>query len=149
MVVPSDSGKKIKFHYSYGDTFKVCPNDGNLKYIGGTNIILTVDKSITYTELIVKWWDICGPSMNLRCKLPMDDLYSLVKVTSDEDLNYVMEEYDRVGKNMKIRAILDPLPPPIPEVFEDYFRSYKLAGVKFFGYTPPQVYHVDQAMAGH
>lgn len=112
----------------------MCPNDGKLKYIGGTNKIMTVDKSITYTELIVKMWDICEPSMNLRCKLPMDDFYLLVKVTSDEDLNYVMEEYDRVGKDMKIRAILDPLPPRITEVVHDYFRN-KVAGVKFFGYV--------------
>ncbi|CAH1426700.1 unnamed protein product [Lactuca virosa] len=147
MAAPSGSSKKIKFHHSYGGTFKVCPNDGKLKYIGGINKIMTVDQTITYTELIVKMWDICGPSMNLRCKLPRDDFYLLVQVTSDKDLNYVMEEYERVGKDMKIRAILDPLPPPITEVVDDYFRS-KVASMKFFDYTPSQFYHIDQAVDG-
>ncbi|MFS7897582.1 putative PB1 domain-containing protein [Helianthus anomalus] len=45
--------------------------------------------------------------MRLRCKLPHDDLDSLVHVKSDEDLAYVLEEYDQCKEDLKIRAILD------------------------------------------
>ncbi|KAI3524228.1 hypothetical protein L1887_02880 [Cichorium endivia] len=123
MAAPSSSSKKMKLHYGYGGKFMMSGNGGKLRYIGGTNKIMTVDRGITYTELIVKLWDMCGPSMILRCKLPMDDDDLLVHLTSDEDLAYVMEEYDRTGKDLKIRAILDPLPPAITEVVDDYFRG--------------------------
>ncbi|KAI3790458.1 hypothetical protein L2E82_03506 [Cichorium intybus] len=108
MAAPSSSSKKMKLHYGYGGKFMMCGNGGKLRYVGGTNKIMTVDRGITYTELIVKLWDMCGPSMILRCKLPMDGDDLLVHVTSDEDLAYVMEEYDRTGKDLKIRVILDP-----------------------------------------
>lgn len=109
----------------------MCPNDAKVKYVGGTNKIITVDRDISYTELIVKMWDICGASMNLRCMLPMEDFYLLVHVTSNEDLHYIIQQYDRSEELMiRIRAILDPVPPPI----DDYLSSKsKVASVKFSG----------------
>ncbi|XP_076883014.1 RAF-like serine/threonine-protein kinase PRAF [Bidens hawaiensis] len=104
----SSNNKKIKFHYGYGGTITPGKNSRKLRYKGGTNGILKVDRGITYTELVVKLWDVCGPSMSLRCTLPYDDLDSLVHVESDEDLAYVLEEYDRCGdQDLKIRVILD------------------------------------------
>ncbi|KAF5797498.1 putative PB1 domain-containing protein [Helianthus annuus] len=94
MATLSSSNKKIKFHYGFGGTITPGKNSGKLRYKGGTNGILKVDRGITYTELVVKLWDASGPSMRLRCKLPHDDLDSLVHVRSDEDLAYVLEEYD-------------------------------------------------------
>ncbi|KAF5774157.1 putative PB1 domain-containing protein [Helianthus annuus] len=107
MATPSSSNKKIKFYYGYGGTITPSKSSGKLRYEGGTNGILKVDRGITYTELVVKLWDACGPSMLLRCKLPHDDLDSLVNVRSDEDLAYVLEEYDQCSEDLKIRAILD------------------------------------------
>ncbi|KAI3725514.1 hypothetical protein L1987_65304 [Smallanthus sonchifolius] len=98
MTTSSSSNKKIKLHYGYGGTITPCTNGGKLRYVGGTNEILKVDRGITYMELIIKLWDTCGPSMSLRCKLPHDDLDSLVHVRSDEDL---------CNENLNIRAILD------------------------------------------
>ncbi|KAJ0727565.1 putative PB1 domain-containing protein [Helianthus annuus] len=107
MATLSTSNKKIKFHYGFGGTITPGKNGGKLRYKGGTNGILKVDRGITYTELVVKLWDASGPSMRLRCKLPHDDLDSLVHVRSDEDLAYVLEEYDQCNEDLKIRAILD------------------------------------------
>ncbi|XP_076954669.1 RAF-like serine/threonine-protein kinase 20 [Bidens hawaiensis] len=104
----SSNNKKIKFHYGYGGTITPGKNGGELRYKGGTNGILKVDRGISYTELVVKLWDnACGPSMSLRCTLPYEDLDSLVHVRSDEDLAYVLEEYDQCGEDLKIRVILD------------------------------------------
>jgi hypothetical protein len=61
----------------------------------------------------VKFGESCGSTMNLRCKLPSEDLDVLISVTNDEDLACVMEEYNRVWlsthQDLKIRAILSPL----------------------------------------
>ncbi|KAI3736536.1 hypothetical protein L2E82_26370 [Cichorium intybus] len=54
----------------------------------------------------LKFWVACGFSADLKCKLPSEDLYVLVSVTCDEDLAAVVEEYDRVSPDAKIRAIL-------------------------------------------
>ncbi|KAI3519756.1 hypothetical protein L2E82_32038 [Cichorium intybus] len=126
MAAPSSSNKKIKFHYSYGGKIMWCEKDVKLHYVGGTNKIMAVDRGISYTELIVKLWDACGPSMCLRCKLPNEDLDCLVHVSSDKDLADVIEEYDWTGKDLKIRAILDPLPSPITKVVDDYL-GHKVA----------------------
>ncbi|KAF5771065.1 putative PB1 domain-containing protein [Helianthus annuus] len=107
MTTSSSSNKKIKLHYGYGGTITPGKNGGKLRYEGGANGIMKVDRGITYTELVVKLWDVCGPSMRLRCKLPHNDLDSLVHVWSDEDLAYVLEEYDQCSEDLKIRAILD------------------------------------------
>lgn len=59
--------------------------------------------------------------MFLRCQLPMEDLDSLVSITSDEDLANLIEEYDRTCSpsplplpSLKIRAFLS-LPKPIKQ----------------------------------
>ncbi|CAK9137550.1 unnamed protein product [Ilex paraguariensis] len=105
----------IKFLYSYGG--KIVPRkvDGKLRYVGGFTRVVAVDRSITFTELIVKFGELCGSSTSLRCKLPSEDLDVLVSITSDEDLFNVIEVYDRVSfdekSEMKIRAVLFPIKP--------------------------------------
>lgn len=47
--------------------------------------------------------------MILKCKLPTEDLDVLVSIKSDEELRIVIEEYERVSPESKIRAILFPM----------------------------------------
>lgn len=115
MTRPLDSNitrNTIKFLYSYGGKVLPRPTDGQLRYVGGYTRVLAVDRSITYAELMVKFGELCGSSMKLKCKLPNEDLDLLVTITCDEDLDSAIEEYDRVSissnKDMKIRAILFP-----------------------------------------
>ncbi|KAI3688693.1 hypothetical protein L2E82_46459 [Cichorium intybus] len=110
----TNSGKKtstatLKFLYSYGG--KILPRhiDGKLRYIGGHTRVLAADRSVTHAELIFKFWEACGFSVDLKCKLPTEDLDVLVSVTCDEDLAAVVEEYDRVSPDAKIRAVLCPV----------------------------------------
>lgn len=121
MVGPSLDN--IKFLCSYGG--KILPRypDGKLRYHGGQTRVLAVNRSISFSELLVKLGEMCGTSVSLRCQLPTEDLDALVSVTSDEDLANLIEEYDRVASisssPLKIRAFLSPLksvkkisPPP-------------------------------------
>ncbi|KFK34129.1 hypothetical protein AALP_AA5G105000 [Arabis alpina] len=96
---------KTKFLCSYGG--KILPRsiDGNLRYVGGFTRVLSVDRSISFAELMVKLEEFCGYSVELKCQLPNGDLETLISVKSDEDLTNIVEEYDRLHGG-KIRAIL-------------------------------------------
>ncbi|XP_062110414.1 protein PAL OF QUIRKY-like [Humulus lupulus] len=106
----------IKFLCSYGG--KILPRypDGKLRYLGGDTRVLAVDRSISYAELLLKLVELCGTSVCLRCQLPTEDLDALVSITCDEDLENLIEEYDRGAlslsssrqSNLKIRAFLFP-----------------------------------------
>ncbi|KAK4438559.1 hypothetical protein Salat_0190400 [Sesamum alatum] len=98
----------LKFLYSYGGKIIPRPSDGKLRYVGGYTRVLSVDPSITYAELMVKFGESCGTSVNLKCKLPSEDLDVLVSIKSDEDLRSVVEEYERESPESKIRAVLFP-----------------------------------------
>ncbi|KAL7587771.1 uncharacterized protein LOC111889931 [Lactuca sativa] len=108
MAGPSlESSTTIKFLYSYGG--KILPRypDGKLRYHGGQTRVLAVDRSLSFTELLAKFGELCGSSVSLRCQLPTEDLDALVSITSDEDLVNLIEEYDRQqSKSLKIRAFL-------------------------------------------
>ncbi|ESR51504.1 PB1 domain-containing protein [Citrus sinensis] len=112
MAGPSlDTTTTIKFLCSYGG--KILPRypDGKLRYHGGETRMLSVHRSISFTELLLKLGEMCGAtvSVSLRCQLPTEDLDALVSITSDEDLANLIEEYDRVASppsSLKIRAFL-------------------------------------------
>nr|XP_043608385.1 uncharacterized protein LOC122580177 [Erigeron canadensis] len=99
----------IKFLYSYNGKIMPRQIDGKLRYIGGHTRILSVDRSISFSELSVKFFEACGFSGELKCKLPSEDLDVLVSVTGDDDLKAVVEEYRRVSPESKIRAVLFPV----------------------------------------
>ncbi|KAL1550816.1 hypothetical protein AAHA92_18734 [Salvia divinorum] len=102
--------KSIKFLCSYGGRILPRHSDGKLRYHGGETRVLSVDSSISFSELLVKMAEMCGSSVSLRCQLPADDLDALISVTSDEDLTNLIEEYDRAAaaapSSFKIRAFL-------------------------------------------
>ncbi|CAN4099272.1 unnamed protein product [Withania somnifera] len=140
--------KIVKFLYSYGGRIFPRRSDGTLRYIGGFTRILSVDRSISFSELMLKFGELCGSSMSLRCKLPTEDLDVLVSITCDEDLANVIEEYDRVSvltnQEMKIRAILSPInllkrisPPSSPlSCFDFPASTLKLREVNRFNSHP-------------
>ncbi|XP_071703539.1 RAF-like serine/threonine-protein kinase PRAF [Rutidosis leptorrhynchoides] len=129
-VNKSSQKPSIKFLYSYNGKILPRPIDGKLRYVGGHTRVLAVDRSVTYDELTVKFLEACGSSIILKCKLPSEDLDVLVTVNSDEDLAAVVEEYDRVSPELKIRAIIFPVTPlktisPVPSAdsLVDYSSS--------------------------
>ncbi|KAM5571923.1 protein PAL OF QUIRKY-like [Rosa sericea] len=101
----------LKFLCSYGGKILLRHTDGQLRYVGGHTRVLSVDPSISFSELMVKLAEFCGQSVTLRCQLPDGDLETLITIKSDEDLANLIEEYDRVfpsSRSYKIRAILSP-----------------------------------------
>ncbi|CAI9767915.1 unnamed protein product [Fraxinus pennsylvanica] len=100
----------IKFLSSYGGRILPRYPDGKLRYHSGETRVLSVERSISFSELLMKLGEMCGTSVvNLRCQLPTEDLDALVSITSDEDLANLIEEYDRVAPPpaaIKIRAFL-------------------------------------------
>ena len=111
MIRITNSGNKtstatMKFLYSYGGKIRPRQIDGKLRYVGGHTRVLATDCTVTYLDLIFKFWEVCGFTGDLKCKLPSEDLDMLVSVTCDEDLAAVVEEYDRVSPDAKIRVVL-------------------------------------------
>uniref|UniRef100_A0A0V0H9P9 Putative ovule protein n=1 Tax=Solanum chacoense TaxID=4108 RepID=A0A0V0H9P9_SOLCH len=113
MVSPSNNSHNfpLKFLCSYGGKIMPRQTDGKLRYYGGETRVLSVDRSISFTELLLKLGEMSGSSVSLRCQLPNEDLDALISITSDEDLVNLIEEYDRVSaisSFLKIRAFLYP-----------------------------------------
>ncbi|KAJ8553930.1 hypothetical protein K7X08_024608 [Anisodus acutangulus] len=133
----------IKFLYSYGGRIYPRRSDGKLRYIGGFTRVLSVERFISFAELMVKFGELCGSSMSLKCKLPNEDLDVLISITCDEDLMNVIQEYDRVSE-MKIRAVLFPLnsakkisPPTSPMSCFDFPASRMKTEKISCLYSPP------------
>ncbi|KAL3337278.1 hypothetical protein AABB24_029769 [Solanum stoloniferum] len=114
MVSPSINSHNfpLKFLCSYGGKIIPRQTDGKLRYYGGETRVLSVDRSISFAELLLKLGEMSGSSVSLRCQLPNEDLDALISITSDEDLANLIEEYDRVStiisSSLKIRAFLYP-----------------------------------------
>ncbi|RAL42923.1 unnamed protein product [Cuscuta campestris] len=107
MVGPSPSS--LKFVCSYGGKILPRHTDGKLRYYGGETRVLSVDRFIPFSELLVKLGEMYGSPVSLRCQLPTEDLDALVSITSDEDLANLIEEHDRCSSlSLKIRAFLSP-----------------------------------------
>ncbi|KAG5035658.1 hypothetical protein AAZX31_04G170400 [Glycine max] len=108
----SKPAQTIKLLCSYGGKILPRATDGELRYVGGHTRVLTVDRSISFPELMVKLRVFCGSSVILRCQLPKGDLETLISITNDEDLASIIEEYDRsslkLAHPLKIKAVLSP-----------------------------------------
>ncbi|CAL5189051.1 unnamed protein product [Lathyrus oleraceus] len=124
---PDSPKSTIKFLCSYGG--KILPRypDGKLRYLGGHTRVVSVDRSVHFSELLPKLEELCGSSVtHLRCQLPAEDLDALVSITSDEDLVNLIEEYDRTASPqvpLKIKAFISPprssnkvSKPPLPTI---------------------------------
>ncbi|XP_051136661.1 uncharacterized protein LOC127255245 [Andrographis paniculata] len=101
----------VKFLYSYGGKIMPRPTDGKLRYVAGHTRVLSVHRSISFSELMLKFGESCGISVNLKCKLPSEDLDMLISVKSDEDLRNVIEEYESFLPAAKIVAVLNSETP--------------------------------------
>ncbi|KAM7274771.1 hypothetical protein ACFE04_016637 [Oxalis oulophora] len=90
---------KLRLMCSYGGHIMPRPHDKSLCYVGGDTRMVVVDRSVTLTSLCLKLGNCLmnGKAFNLKYQLPNEDLDSLISVTTDEDLDNMIEEYDRNG----------------------------------------------------
>ncbi|XP_021891593.1 uncharacterized protein LOC110809918 [Carica papaya] len=107
-MVSQTRSNSIKFLCTYGGKILPRSSDGALRYVGGLNRVLAVDRSVSFAELMEKLVEFCGFSVTLRCQLPGGDLETLISVKSDEELANIIDLYDLSAPGSKIRAILSP-----------------------------------------
>lgn len=74
------------------------PHDKTLCYVGGDTRIVVVDRHSSLKDLCSRLSRtiLHGRPFTLKYQLPNEDLDSLITVTTDEDLDNMVEEYDRI-----------------------------------------------------
>lgn len=87
---------RVRFMCSYGGRILPRPHDNQLRYVGGETRIVAVSRHISYSLLSSKLSKLCGSNVTLKYQLPNEDLDALISVTTEEDLDNMMEEYDRL-----------------------------------------------------
>lgn len=95
----SGGSGSVRFMCSYGGRILPRPHDNQLRYVGGDTRIVAVARNISYSLLISKLSKLCGSAVTLKYQLPNEDLDALISVTTDEDLENMLEEYDRLQQS--------------------------------------------------
>jgi hypothetical protein len=104
---------------SYGGHIVPRPHDKSLCYVGGDTRIVVVERATSLADLSTRLSKtfLNGRSFTLKYQLPNEDLDSLISVTTDEDLENMIDEYDRTNssnsslKPSRIRLFLFPTKP--------------------------------------
>lgn len=97
----SVSGRKLKFMCSYGGRIYPRPSDGVLRYVGGQTRIISVKRNVSFNDLVQKMVDTFGQPVVIKYQLPGEDLDALVSVSCADDLDNMMEEYERLIQRSK------------------------------------------------
>ncbi|KAH7688380.1 Non-specific serine/threonine protein kinase protein [Dioscorea alata] len=110
-MAADDEPKKVKILCSCGGRILPRPSDGALRYVGGDTRIVSVRRDVSFSELSRKILDSFGGPLVLKYQLPDQDLDALVSVSCPEDLDNMMEEYDKLvdaspDGSSKLRAFL-------------------------------------------
>ncbi|KAK6940559.1 PB1 domain [Dillenia turbinata] len=103
---------KLKFLCSFGGKILPRPSDGKLRYVGGETRIVSIRKNLLFEELVRKTMGICNQPHTIKYQLPGEDLDGLISVSSDEDLQNMIEEYygfERLEGSQRLRIFLIPL----------------------------------------
>ncbi|XP_038681919.1 uncharacterized protein LOC119982544 [Tripterygium wilfordii] len=137
------SNYKAKFMCSYGGKIHPRPHDNQLSYIGGETKILSVDRNIKLAAMINKLSALCGDAdVSFKYQLPGEDLDALISVTSDDDLEHMMHEYDRLfralAKPARMRLFLFPVQPSHSSFGSDGSKSDRDRFVEALNSGPSQ-----------
>ncbi|KAF9677377.1 hypothetical protein SADUNF_Sadunf08G0101300 [Salix dunnii] len=116
--LPPPLSSKLRLMCSYGGHIVPRPHDKSLCYVGGDTRIVVVDRHSTLSSLSSRLSNTLLDSRTfiLKYQLPSEDLDSLISVTTDEDLENMIDEYDRTNSNngpksSRLRLFLFPLKP--------------------------------------
>nr|GMC83798.1 uncharacterized protein LOC109158953 [Ipomoea batatas] len=103
----------VRLMCSFGGKILPRPFDNQLRYVGGDTRIVALDRRATFSSLVAKLSKLSGlVNMCLKYQLPNEDLDALITVTSDEDVENMVEEYDRLQlahaaqKSVRLRIFL-------------------------------------------
>ncbi|KAG5603905.1 hypothetical protein H5410_025397 [Solanum commersonii] len=101
------TGGKLRLMCSYGGHIFPRPHDKTLCYVGGDTRIFVADRNSSLAELSARLSKTLfgGRPFCLKYQLQNEDLDSLISVTSDEDLENMIDEYDRMSSSSKITRL--------------------------------------------
>ncbi|KAG7559929.1 Protein kinase domain [Arabidopsis thaliana x Arabidopsis arenosa] len=89
--------EKVKFLCSYNGKIMPRPSDGMLRYVGGQTRIISVKRNVRFDEFKQKMIQVYGqPVVVIKYQLPDEDLDALVSVSSSEDIDNMMDEFDKL-----------------------------------------------------
>ncbi|KAL3824565.1 hypothetical protein ACJIZ3_020594 [Penstemon smallii] len=92
----SVSGRRVKFLCSFGGKILPRPSDGALRYVGGQTRIISVRRDISFVELVEKMAETYAQNVVIKYQLPEEDLDALVSVSCPDDLENMMDEYEKL-----------------------------------------------------
>lgn len=87
------SSKRLKILCSFGGKVLPRPSDGKLRYVGGDTRIIRISRDVSWEELMRKTISIYNRPHTIKYQLPGEELDALISVSSDEDLQNMIEEY--------------------------------------------------------
>uniref|UniRef100_A0A7N0TKM1 PB1 domain-containing protein n=1 Tax=Kalanchoe fedtschenkoi TaxID=63787 RepID=A0A7N0TKM1_KALFE len=107
-------GNKLRLMCSYGGHIIPRPHDKSLCYVGGDTRMVVVDRNSSLGELTSRLSKtlLNNRAFTLKYQLPNEDLDSLISVTTDEDLENMIDEFDRIcasssgAKSSRLRVFL-------------------------------------------
>lgn len=112
---------KLRLMCSYGGHIVPRPHDKSLSYIGGETRIVVIDRHTTLSTLTYRLSKTLQyntqQSFILKYQLPNEDLDSLISITTDEDLENMIDEYERLSsctkniKSSRLRIFIFPSKP--------------------------------------
>ncbi|KAE9611087.1 hypothetical protein Lal_00016287 [Lupinus albus] len=111
-VLDESRSGKMKFLCSFGGKILPRPSDGKLRYVGGQTRMISIRKDISWEALTKKSLGFCSQPHTIKYQLPGEDLDALISVSSDEDLQNMVEEYhglERHEGSHRLRIFLVPL----------------------------------------
>ncbi|XP_057495145.1 uncharacterized protein LOC130780226 isoform X2 [Actinidia eriantha] len=132
----SVSGKKVKFLCSFGGKILPRPSDGMLRYVGGKTRIIGVRRDVSFNGLVQKMADTSGQNVVIKYQLPDEDLDALVSVSCPDDLENMMDEYEKLVERSsdglaKLRVFLFS-PSEIDSVGMMQFGEFQDSGQRYF-----------------
>ncbi|XP_029124495.1 uncharacterized protein [Elaeis guineensis] len=108
-AMQSPQSSKVKFLCSFSGKILPRPGDGKLRYVGGETRIVSIRRNLSWKELMQKTMTICSQPHTIKYQLPGEDLDALISVSSDEDLQNMMEEYyglEKADGSQRLRLFL-------------------------------------------
>ncbi|KAF2563525.1 hypothetical protein F2Q70_00016868 [Brassica cretica] len=100
-----DNQPRVRFMCTFGGRILPRPPDNQLSYVGGDNRMIAVHRNTSFASLLNKLAKLSGKSnISVKYQLPNEDLDALISVSTDEDVENMMDEYDRVAQNQNPRS---------------------------------------------
>ncbi|KAL5228308.1 hypothetical protein ABZP36_016573 [Zizania latifolia] len=131
-------GGRLRLMCSFGGRIVPRPTDKSLCYLGGETRIVAVERNASLADVHARLSRslLGGLPFTLKYQLPNEDLDSLISVSTDEDLDNLVDEYDRIAatssgggssRTSRIRLFLFPAKPDssssLGSLFDDSTKS--------------------------